>query len=250
MPLPPALTSPGRRSGCPTPWPRARDRNTRVGTLFCRRRHAGRARNLGRMRPSCTARTTNTRSAGYGGPNQRMPKMAAWAASAIAAKQNSSVLQERNSWTCSSPAQGCGDAVEKIDRAGPDRLADPEASQVVGQRLGARRSGGAAPFPGTSGRPSPGRAATRGCKRRGATGSSERTCSSVSSTVAAWNGGRPVSSSYRIAPRAYTSVAGPTCRGRAAPPVRGPCSWACPRWRRCGSDCRSRRRAAWPGRSR
>ena len=38
------------------------------------------------------------------------------------------------------------------------------------------------------------------------------TCSSVSSTVAARNGGRPVSSSYKIAPRAYTSVAGPIRR--------------------------------------
>ena len=36
---------------------------------------------------------------------------------------------------------------------------------------------------------------------RGGTGSSRSTCSSVSSGVSAWNGGRPVSSSYRIAPR-------------------------------------------------
>ena len=36
--------------------------------------------------------------------------------------------------------------------------------------------------------------------RDGGAGSAERTCSSVSRTVAARNGGRPVSSSYKIAP--------------------------------------------------
>ena len=39
-----------------------------------------------------------------------------------------------------------------------------------------------------------------GTNRTGATGSSTRTCSMVSATLAALNGGRPVSSSYRIAP--------------------------------------------------
>ena len=31
-------------------------------------------------------------------------------------------------------------------------------------------------------------------------------------TVLPWNGGRPVNSSYRIAPKAYTSMAGPMAR--------------------------------------
>ena len=41
-----------------------------------------------------------------------------------------------------------------------------------------------------------------GCNCDGGTGSSATTCIIVSSGVAARNGGRPVSSSYRIAPRA------------------------------------------------
>ena len=46
-------------------------------------------------------------------------------------------------------------------------------------------------------------------RRAGGTGSSVITCIIVSSALAAWKGGRPVRHSYRIAPSAYTSVAGP-----------------------------------------
>jgi hypothetical protein len=42
---------------------------------------------------------------------------------------------------------------------------------------------------------------------RGGTGSCSNTRNSVSRDVAAWNGGRPVRHSYRIAPRLYTSAA-------------------------------------------
>ena len=64
---------------------------------------------------------------------------------------------------------------------------------------------------------------------RGGTGSSSthlHAC--VSSAVAALNGGRPVRHSYRIAPRAYTSAAGPDLLALAARPARGPCTTACP----------------------
>ena len=50
---------------------------------------------------------------------------------------------------------------------------------------------------------------TRGFSRRGGTGSSVATCWSVADAVSERNGGRPVSSSYRIAPSAQMSVAGP-----------------------------------------
>src|SRR6266576_3250472 len=50
--------------------------------------------------------------------------------------------------------------------------------------------------------------------RDGGTGSWEITCRTVSAAVAARNGGRPVSSSYRIAPRAWISTAGPNGCGQ------------------------------------
>ncbi len=50
--------------------------------------------------------------------------------------------------------------------------------------------------------------------RRGGTGSSATTIRTVSSGVAAWNGGRPVTARYSVAPRAYTSAAGLTAPRR------------------------------------
>ena len=80
-------------------------------------------------------------------------------------------------------------------RPGQDRLAGQEPPQVLGQRLGR----GVAPRRGPSrrhfrqivsrSRGSP------GSSRDGGTGSADRTCWSVSRTVAPRNGGRPVSSS-------------------------------------------------------
>ena len=58
-----------------------------------------------------------------------------------------------------------------------------------------RRSASPGPSAGTSSRSSPRRAAAPAAADDGATGSADLTCSSVSSTVAARNGGRPVSSS-------------------------------------------------------
>ena len=87
------------------------------------------------------------------------------------------------------------------DRPGHDRLAGEEPPQVVGQRGGrgvalARLLLQAlqAIVSRSRGRP--------GTSRDGGTGSAFMTCSRVSSAVAPRNGGRPVSSSYRIAPRA------------------------------------------------
>src|SRR4029077_19019845 len=47
----------------------------------------------------------------------------------------------------------------------------------------------------------------------GGAGSWDSTWSSVSAGVGPWKGGRPVRHSYRIAPSAYTSAAGPTFLG-------------------------------------
>jgi hypothetical protein len=44
--VPLAITSRGRESARPTPWPHARGRNTHARIRFCRRRHAGRAHTL------------------------------------------------------------------------------------------------------------------------------------------------------------------------------------------------------------
>ena len=65
-----------------------------------------------------------------------------------------------------------------------------------------------------------------GFSSRGGTGSSERTCSSVSGTVAARNGGRPVSTrrGWRPGRRRRRPGRSP---GSGPGPARGPCSWAC-----------------------
>ena len=55
---------------------------------------------------------------------------------------------------------------------------------------------------------------TRGLSLAGATGSSTSNCRSVSAADSPRNGGRPVSASYKIAPSAYTSAAGPTAPNR------------------------------------
>src|SRR5262249_5162351 len=49
----------------------------------------------------------------------------------------------------------------------------------------------------------------------GGSGSRVFTCSRVSSTVSPWNGGRPASRAYRMAPSPYTSVAVVTAPRRA-----------------------------------
>ena len=87
-------------------------------------------------------------------------------------------------------------------RACRDRLAPQEPAEVVGQR----RRAGVAPWPapsaGTSGRSFPGRAAPAGSAARAAPARRRPPAGASPSAVSARNGGRPVSSSYRIAPRA------------------------------------------------
>ena len=94
-------------------------------------------------------------------------------------------------------------AARRAHRPGVDRLAGQEAAQVVGQVSGAGVAAAPAPSAGTSGRSSPGRGRRAGCSRRGRHRARcpdlQRACPA---TVAPWNGGRPVSSSYRMAPRA------------------------------------------------
>ena len=87
-------------------------------------------------------------------------------------------------------------------RAGPGSARRPRTAAGPRPAPSAERSAAPAPSAGISGRSSPGRAAARAAAGAGATGSADLTCSSVSSAVAARNGGRPVSSSYRIAPSA------------------------------------------------
>ena len=78
----------------------------------------------------------------------------------------------------------------------------PKALQVVGQLQPPWHSACPAPFAGTSGRSSPGRAGVLRLQLRGRHRLVVDHLQDVSSGVAAANGGRPVSSSYRIAPRA------------------------------------------------
>ena len=91
----------------------------------------------------------------------------------------------------------------RVDRPRHDRLAAQVSPQVVAQRRGARRTAAPAPSPGTSGRSSPGRAAHRRVepprRNRVVAHDLDHACPS---RVAAWNGGRPVTRQYRIAPRA------------------------------------------------
>ena len=136
-----------------------------------------------------------------------------------------------------------------LDTASPARYASRSAASAAG--------GGVPQFgrllQALQADQSPGRGRSPLTSSRGGTGSCSTTIMSVSTGLVAWNGGRPVRHSYRIAPRAYTSVAGGRgpC-GRS--PARGPCSPACRRSPRSGSASRGRwpatLSAAWRGRSR
>ena len=136
-------------------------------------------------------------------------------------------------------------------RPRPDRLALP--GSAAGRRPAPRRWRSAAPAPCCRHFRqivSRSRGTLRLQLRTAAPARALSTCISVSSAVAALNGGRPVRHSYRIAPRAYTSAAGPTSSRLAAGLLRGHVRWACPSPPRLLRLAAVRRPAAWPGRSR
>ncbi len=91
----------------------------------------------------------------------------------------------------------CGRAAGSFDLLPTNHghsVTSEEPLEVVGQR-GGRGVAPRGPSPGTSGRSSPGRRGTPGRSRLGGAGSCSRTWTTVSITVPARNGGRPVSSS-------------------------------------------------------
>ena len=146
------------------------------------------------------------------------------------------------------PADLPVEPLEQVDAPGLDRLALPGSG--AGRRPARRRSGsgGRGPSPGTSGRSSPG-------PREGPVQQPRRQRVLVDHLPQRLergrraNGGRPVRHSYRIAPRAYTSAAGPTSFASPRRLLRGHVA-------RRAQDRPGLRRgslplvASWPGRSR